>query len=76
MESTRLDDAGFYCTLQYPQCKRCIEEIMANGKSTTLTFRIEVVLKEALPYLRWKTCDESRGMDASASYRSHGVDYV
>lgn len=32
----------------YPHYKRCIEETMAKAKTTTLTFRIEPGLKEAL----------------------------
>jgi hypothetical protein len=32
----------------YSQYKRCIEDAMATGKTSTLTFRIEPALKEAL----------------------------
>ena len=37
--------SGRYCTLQY---KRILRDAMAAGKTSTLTFRIDPLLKEAL----------------------------
>ena len=48
----RLSGIGRYCLLQYiavyRRYKHCVEGTMAKAKSTTLTFRIEPGLKEAL----------------------------
>ena len=43
-----LDDSELCCTLQYIYSKKITLEIMATEKTTTLTFRIEPNIKEAL----------------------------
>ena len=43
-----LDYAGLYCTLQYISSNLFGKGAMATAKTTTLTFRIEPRLKEAL----------------------------
>jgi hypothetical protein len=42
------DDSKLYCTLQYIYSQNVVGEIMATEKTTTLTFRIEPNIKEAL----------------------------
>ena len=43
-----LDDSELCCTLQYIYSKKITLEIMATEKTTTLTFRIEPNIKDAL----------------------------
>jgi hypothetical protein len=45
---TRSDQAEPYCTLQYKDSQTVVGEIMATEKTTTLTFRIDPNIKEAL----------------------------
>ena len=45
---TPSDDSAPCCTLQYIYSQTVVENIMATEKTTTLTFRIEPNIKEAL----------------------------
>ena len=45
---TLLDDSELCCTLQYIYSQTVVGKIMATEKTTTLTFRIEPNIKEAL----------------------------
>ena len=45
---TLLDDSELCCTLQYIYSQSAVGKIMATEKTTTLTFRIEPNIKEAL----------------------------
>jgi hypothetical protein len=45
---TLLDNSKLYCTLQYKYSQTVVGKIMATEKTTTLTFRIEPHIKEAL----------------------------
>lgn len=48
MKVNPLDGSGFCCILQYIDSQPPVSHTMASTKTTTLTFRIEPELKEAL----------------------------
>ncbi len=48
MNTDHLDGSEFCCTLQYINSQPPVSRTMASAKTTTITFRIEPGLKEAL----------------------------